>query len=208
MSIPDETSPAPTTVGAAAPPIDRADVCDLLGLLRWLLSTKGPIKPLEEHAKQQLLAVRANGRPVMGEDEREAVYVAGQRFGTMHMPKRRLRITITDDDAYAAWAKSEGYGTEVETVERVRGSFHSKLKKAADTSGAARKHLQMVHPRTGELIDIPGVTVTLDAAAPTFEAAEDATQVLREAWHSGALQAVLADILTAPAPQLEEGTGQ
>ncbi|MET7335910.1 hypothetical protein [Nonomuraea sp. NPDC005650] len=205
MTAPDE-SPAPSEGAAAL--IDRAKMCDLLALLRWLTSTKGPIKTQDDHAKAQLLATQPNGRPVMGEDAREPAYVGGRRFGAIHMPKRRLRITIVDDDAYAAWAK-EHFPTEVVTVDRVQKSFHDKLKKAADSSGAARKDLKMVHPRTGEMIDIPGVAVTLDQPAPTFEAAEDATEVLRAAWESGELQALLAQILTStPTPQLEEGPDQ
>lgn len=204
MTITDE-SQAPTTVGAPAPapaPIDRGQVCDLLALLRWLLSAKGPVKTLDEHAKQQLLARQPNGRPVMAEGAREPAYVAGRRFGSIVMPQPSLRITVTDPDAYAEWAEQE-FPTEVETVTRVRDGFHAKLKKAAEASGAAREHLKMVHPRTAELIDIPGVTVTLGDPAPKFEAAQDATEVLRAAWQSGELQTVLADILTSPA--IEKG---
>ncbi|MER5649580.1 hypothetical protein [Streptosporangium sp. NPDC002524] len=178
---------------------------DQLGFVRWLVSKEGPISRYDRAGKAALVGQRADGRPVMGEGDHEGAYVGGARFGEMVMPRRRLSFKVVDPDKFAAWAIASGYGGEVETKQRVRPAFLEKLKKAAESSGAARGQLQMVHPRTGELVDVPGVEVALGDLVPMFTAAPDAEEILRQAHERGHLAALLGAVLApAPLPVSEE----
>ncbi|MCA2226369.1 hypothetical protein [Nonomuraea aurantiaca] len=135
----------------------------------------------------------------MGEGDRMGAYVGGRKFGDVSVPSRRLSVAISDPDRFAAWALAEGFATEVETKQRVRPAFFAMLRKAAEASGAARRELKLVHPRTGELINVPGVQVNVAALAPTFTPAADAEQVLAEAHAQGVLAVLFSRVLTLPA---------
>ncbi|MBG0818710.1 hypothetical protein [Planomonospora sp. ID82291] len=178
---------------------DPAQAVDEFGFVRWLTSKQGPVTRRDQMTKAALVATRPDGRPVMGVGDRMGAYAGGRKFGDVSIPSPRLSITIIDPDRFAAWALAEGFATEVETVQRVRPGFFNALKKVAETSGAARADLKLVHPRTGALIEVPGVQVSVAASTPTFTPAADAEQVLAEAHQRGALAALFGRVVAMPA---------
>ncbi|MEU4229438.1 hypothetical protein AB0F17_34520 [Nonomuraea sp. NPDC026600] len=199
MSEAADVDDASGRAGASPAPLDASQAVDEFGIMRWLNSKHGPITRRDQLTKRALVSTRPDGRPVMGEGDRMGAYVGGRKFGDVSLPARRLSITISDPDRFAAWALAEGFATEVETKQRVRPAFFSMLRKAAESSGAARRELKLVHPRTGELMNVPGVQVNVAVLAPTFTPSVDAEQVLADAHARGALAALFGRMLTLPA---------
>jgi hypothetical protein len=98
---------------------------------------------------------------------------------------------VTDTEALLAWVK-EHCPSEVQTIELVRSSFQKVLLDRVKADGG------WYDEATGEILDVPGVTVTPGTPRPTLvvKPAEGAAEVVRAAWASGALP--LTDLTALP----------
>ncbi|GHE31924.1 hypothetical protein GCM10017673_38360 [Streptosporangium violaceochromogenes] len=169
----------------------------------------------------RLKATRPDGRPWMCPGDGEAVHLAGDRIGRVTMPETGYTLAITDADAFFAWMTDEGYGAEILwrielTAEQfteflsgrptgtadvatpsVRPAFWTLLTQAATASGG-----RTVHPRTGHLHPIPGLTVTATNPSPAFSKAPGVKHpVIARAARSGDLSAAeVASLLNLPTP--------
>jgi hypothetical protein len=100
--------------------------------------------------------------------------------------------SVTDAKALLAWVE-EHAPSEVETTVMVRPAFQKRLLDAVKADGG------WVLPESGELLDVPGVTVNEATPRPTLtvKPAENAEAVIREAWSDGRLS--LAELTALPA---------
>ncbi len=151
---------------------------------------------LADQLKAVDAALRAQAGAGMLVGERAVAAVGDTPIGTVTRTKPRDGSTtaaVTDEAALIAWCDVHA-PTEVQTVRSVRVGFQRVLLDAAKNGG-------WVDKATGEVVDVPGVTVTEGApGAPGLmvKPAEDAEGVLRAAWQDGRL--ALSELLAIGGP--------
>lgn len=145
---------------------------------------------LSDHLKAVDAALREQAG-VMLVGERAVAAIGDLPIGTVTRTKPRdgsVTAAVTDEAALVAWCDTHA-PDEVQTVRSVRVSFQRVLLDAAKTGG-------WVDKTSGEVVDVPGITVTPAASGTPglmVKPADDAEQVIRAAWQDGRL--ALTDLL-------------
>uniref|UniRef100_UPI003F49159C hypothetical protein n=1 Tax=Streptosporangium sp. CA-235898 TaxID=3240073 RepID=UPI003F49159C len=215
--------PRPTTgVRPAAARPSRRDIAGRLAKRRLLAERLADLCAADVAL---LKAAQRDGQPWMCAGDKEQVYLRGQHIGHVGMPETGYALAIVDADAFYQWLTDE-YPTEVMwKVELTSEQFlafraQQTSKSAAElpatpsvrpafwkvlTEGA--KTGQTVHPRTGEVVDIPGLMVKPTNPSPTYSKIPGVKhpQMARAA-HSGDLSAAdVAALLDLPTPTAQTG---
>lgn len=140
---------------------------------------------------------RADVRTTWMVGDRKGAALAGRPAGHAQLKKGATYAKVTDPAAFEAWVSSNR-PDEVEQIAatRVRPAYQAALLAAAKKAGAA------VTP-DGE--EIPGVTITTGEPTVAVSVAEDAAELLAEAWQSGELWELLGGLLPALEPAKGEG---
>lgn len=187
---------------------------------------------LEKHKiggviKDRIKSLKTNtddGMPLLAPGETATAHIAGRLFASVTQPKVGYLFKVTEQPAFQAWVEQNA-PTEVErsiTVE-VRESEVEQVMAALDKllgpgraqitvqvrpafvallGEAAAKHGVTADPRTGEFVDIPGVKLVPTNPSPTVNFADDADQVIADAYRAGLFSGSrLASILALPAPE-------
>ncbi|GAA2411640.1 hypothetical protein GCM10010404_81960 [Nonomuraea africana] len=203
---------------APAAPSGRA-VATELAMARYL--EKHRIGKVISDRIKTLKADADDGMPLLAPGGTEIAHIAGRQFATVTQPKVGYQLKVTDSDACVEWVEQQaptevartitvevkadeaerviaaldsllGPGRAQLTVE-VRPAFLTLLTEAA-------KNGVTVHPRTGEVVHIPGVKVIPTNPSPTVKFTDDAAQVIEDAYRAGLFGgARLAAMLALPA---------
>ncbi|MEO3856112.1 hypothetical protein [Acrocarpospora sp. B8E8] len=157
-------------------------------------------------AKVLVELIQASDKTVRGDvakgwvvDDRINGMVGGASGGTVQVKRGAKRAAITDAGAFEEWVQ-ENRPDEWETVipkpfTRVRPAFVTAVLDVAKKEGVA------VTPQ-GE--EIPGVTVSQAGPQVAVSLADDAAELVADAWASGELWEIVGGLL----PQLEAGPGE
>lgn len=157
-------------------------------LARTLLLIKVFTDEMNRRRKADLAPVASDLMPA---GTRLPVLIDGKQAGWVSMPKPSTRASVTDEKKLQAFVE-ERFPSEIETVKRVRPKFVELLKKAA------KDHDGWLNVDSGEVIPIPGVSVETGEASPRTESADDAFQIIADAWAGGTLTEI-RQILALPA---------
>jgi hypothetical protein len=131
--------------------------------LRDLALEEATLKALADMVKDRLTAVRSELQSGLDAAEKEsgtrqiaAALPDGTPVATLSLTDPKPEARITDPDAFKAWVMKE-YDGEIERrfVAEVRGAFADKLLAEMTAAGVPR----VVDKETGELHDVPGVSV-------------------------------------------------
>lgn len=161
---------------------------DAYSLARTLLLIKVFTDEMNRRRKNDLAPVAAGLMPA---GTRLPVLIDGKQAGWVSMPKPSTRASVTDEAKLLAFVE-ERFPSEVATVKQVRPKFLELLKKAAKDHGG------WIDVDSGEVVEIPGVSVEVGEASPRAESAVDAFQIIADAMAEGAL-AEVRQILAIPA---------
>lgn len=154
-----------------------------LGLILKAVVTKS-LKGFDDRLRRALLADEGDDPDeAMTEGERKDVHVRdadGNRVkvGTIRVDQAPTNARVTDEAAFLAWVKVHA---PTEVVETVRPSY------AARVLDLVKRHGQMPHPATGELVDVPGVSLEVGEPRVVVTPAKGAAQALAEAHQRGGL---------------------
>lgn len=178
-----------------------------LGLAKWL---EGALEELRAD-----LDAEAAGR--WPEGARHEIMIGGQMAGWASMPKARKSARVTSAMELLAFVEAH-YPTEVETETEVhaaripemlldvlrrdcplavtdrkviRPGFLTKL------AGALKAKGKWADPATGEVLDVPGITVETGKLSPRVNLDDGATEIIGEAWRAGRID--VAGLLALPA---------
>lgn len=162
--------------------------------LRDLALEEAALKAVADLVKDRLTAVRSELQSGLDAAEREsgtrqivAVLPDGKtQIATLSLTDPNPEARVTDADAFRAWVMQEFPG-EIERrfVTEVRGAFAEKMLAEMTAAGTPR----VVNKETGELHEVPGVTVKATRArnhSLRFKPA--GRDAIAAAWHSGALK--------------------
>lgn len=140
---------------------------------------------------------RADVRTTWMVGDRKGAALAGRPAGHAQLKKGTTRAVVTDPAAFEAWV-SATRPDEVEqiTTTRVRPAYQAAVLAGAKKAGAAV---------TADGEEIPGVSVTTGEPTVAVSVAEDAAELLAEAWQSGELWELLGGLLPALEPAKGEG---
>ncbi|GAB2468517.1 hypothetical protein GCM10027187_40900 [Streptosporangium sandarakinum] len=215
------TTAAGSAPAALAAPSARS-VATELAMARYL--EKHKIGGVIRNRITTLKTTTDDGMPLLAPGGTEIAHIAGQIFATVTQPKIGYQFRVSDSPAFQAWVERNA-PTEVTrtiTVEvtakeagrvmdalgeligpgratlavQVRPAFADLL------AEAAAKHGVTVDPRSGEFVDIPGVTIVPTNPSPTVNFTKDADQVIENAYRAGLLRGTdLASMLALPAAE-------
>lgn len=138
--------------------------------------------------------------------------IDGQDVGTATLVQPNASATVTDEDAFTAWVIGQGerfaseITREVKVITTIRKAFVDLLLKEMTAAGVA----QWADPETGEIYDVPGVTMQGRAAYVRVTVPADGKAAFGQAWRDGRLADVLPGIAPAAiAPAaIESGDGE
>lgn len=118
----------------------------------------------------------------------------GQDIGTVSLVQPKAAASVTDADKFTAWVV-ENYATEVERkfVTSVKPGFQKKLLAEITAAGVAK----WCDKETGEVHDVPGVTLQGRAAYTRMTVPDAGKDAIAEAWQSGALAHLALPQITA-----------
>lgn len=176
--------------------------------LRDLALEEATLKALADLVKDRLTAVRSELQSGLDTAEQEsgtrqigAQLPDGTPVATLSLTDPKPEAKVTDLDAFTAWVMTT-YPTEIERrfVTEVRGSFIDKVLAEMTAAGVTR----VVDKETGELHDVPGVSVKATRSrnhSLRFKPA--GRDAIAAAWQAGTLQ---VPGVTGPAA-VESGAG-
>lgn len=155
------------------------------------------LRVLKDVISEADIQARADIQTAMtvGDRTTAVVYLDGEAVvvGHVQLTKGTSSTTaaVTDADALLVWVKAN-VPTEVQTVELVRPSFQRVLLDKVKADGG------WYDEATGEIVPVPGVTVTPGTPRPTLvvKPAEGAAEVIKAGWASGAL--TLSELTALP----------
>jgi len=109
----------------------------------------------------------------------------GEVAGHVLYKRGAVKAEISDPGAFHRWVE-KNRPEEIETITRVRPAFAKAVLTRAQRLGT---------PVTEDGEEIPGVSVLAKDPQVTVIPTEDAEELVRQAWQSGQLQAIVADLL-------------
>ena len=121
---------------------------------------------------------------------------SGERVGSVTLAQGRATARVVDERAFIAWV-AEHYPHEL--VQAVRESFKRTVLDMVRHEGG------WLDTTTGELVEVPGVEVTVGDPYPTVRLTQDAPQLIAEAWQRGDLAELVGGVLQPR--ELEAGEG-
>lgn len=118
----------------------------------------------------------------------------GTDIGTATIVQPDAEAVVTDAEKYKAWVMDH-YASEIERrfVTEVRAAFTARLLKEMTAAGAA----QWCNPETGEIHDVPGVTMQGRAAYTRLTVPDAGKAALAQAWREGRLSSVAPTVAPA-----------
>lgn len=125
----------------------------------------------------------------------------GQDIGTATLVQPQAAATITDDEKFKAWVIGQGerFATEIQrevkVVTTVRKAFVDMLLKQMTAAGVT----QWADPETGEIHDVPGVTMQGRAAYVRVTVPDEGKAAIAQAWRENRLGAAMPPAI-APTP--------
>lgn len=173
---PDEARPAPAASTAGAGPADPRTLALRLIALRVLKDTVGEA---DATVRQQTQAGMLVG-------DRVTAALGAEVIGHVQLTKGRggsVSAVVEDEAALLAWV-TEHHPDEVVTTRSVRRSFLTHLLDTVRAEGV------YVDKRSGEAMDLPGVSLSSSADSPPTLAVKPtagAAEAVRQAWRDGTL---------------------
>lgn len=163
--------------------VDPLTLATHLGVLKYLSDW------LNATRKEELGPQAVKEFPV---GSRVPVMIAGQHAGFLTIPQPRKTATVTSEAQFLAWVK-KNHPTEVVTIPQVRPSFAELVLKSVKDRGG------WVDKKTGELVQVPGVTSGEGDAYPMVKLSDGAEAIIAAAWLAGKLD--LGEMLALPASE-------
>ncbi|MFC4014586.1 hypothetical protein ACFOY2_45700 [Nonomuraea purpurea] len=217
----NDVKAAGSTPAAPAAPSGRA-IATELAMARYLEKHK-----IGDVIKDRIATLKTStddGMPLLAPGGTEIAHIAGQIFATVTQPKVGYQFRVTDSPAFQEWVEQnaptevgrtvtvEVTGRETDRVmaalEKLLGPGRAQLTVEVRPAfitllgDAAAKHGVTADPRTGEFVDIPGVTIVPTNPSPTVKFTPDADQVIAHAYRAGLFSGSrLAAILALPAAE-------
>ncbi len=126
-------------------------------------------------------------------DRNAGALPSGAVIASVTYAKGRISARVSDRESFEAWVK-ENHPTEIETVTttRVNPAYEALLTSAAKQAGVA------IDATTGE--EVPGITVGQGEPYAIVKLADDAEDLIAQAWQDGELADLVGGILR---PQIE-----
>lgn len=154
------------------------DVATQLGVVKFL-SDKLTAARKEDLGPQATSALPVGTRlPVM---------VGGEHIGWLSIPQPRTTATVADPAKFLAWAREHA---PTEIVEAVRESFTRNVLESVKARGG------WLDKATGEVVEVPGVTVSQGDPYPKVDLADGAGDAIGKAWRAGQID--LGQMLALP----------
>lgn len=109
----------------------------------------------------------------------------GTRIGAISKVEEAIGAVVTDEAALRDWVREHSKDNVTSRlVTEIRPAYLSLILKEMTKRGSA----QILVPETGELLDVPGIDFqTVRSAYHTYKPAEDAADVIAQAWRDGHL---------------------